>query len=503
MSFNPLDDMEKLNNILKWDGMKKAGFSVDGADKWTRDELCFLSDEKWELFCKNLENCKKDGKERNAENDVPALIEASRKVAVFRDTWYYEVNGIYQTSSDAKRAVVYEAFGTTTKLQRFDDFIRFDKRSQKQTIRTLATRFIAVGNRYFDVIDGVMVDEPTTEEFRTYKIIDIDYKPVALNDCKSKLVTDLIKHVGKENVRYILLTVAYNLIGLHIADRRALILVGETRTGKGTMNELFRRIGVAPLTELTSDFRHGNEFCDAYAKVSSLYPVLPIDECETLNMEKIKKICSDPTMQVNLKGEPAITVINRGVPIITTNRVPTTTLTGIHDKVTIIRTTGVQFIKDNFYFEKLQKSDYDEFVSLILTMAHKLTLPDVEWTTATMCEEMQALNDEFLEMNFPHDAFFMHWDKNADAWTRTEDAYRAYLMWCNPDVALEVVENEVAVSKIKPKNNPDGLIGVSRQNFTSDAKCRLPMRKIKGYPSIQGKPPVKSMGDDIEIVDFA
>lgn len=504
MSFTT-NDVNLYLKIANWSESDQYIKDIGPAKSWQDDEILALINDAETLkdFRRNVEICNIPKKDREKRDIIPAFIQASKNVATYRDVIFYNVNGVWSVSPRARRKVLYDVLESTSDMNKFLDFLELDDRSQKRVFKTMNINYIPVGDEYFDVKNGKMVHDAPIDELRTYRLPSTNYKPMKLEDCTGQMMLDLIHYIGLENVRYLMLTVAHNLTGLYIADRRTIILVGDTRTGKGTFGEILKRLHLAPDCELTHDFAQNNDFCDSYAEVSSLFPVIWVDECESVNMIRIKKISSEMTMQVNIKCEPAMTVLNRGVPILTSNRVPTTSLTGIHEKLTIMKTSGETMpYKDNLYFEKRTQAEYEEFINVLLTMAHKLSLAPEDmpegkqWNPSVMSDEMKQLNNEFLEENFPTDAFFTHWDRNCGEKTKTMDAYFAYLAWCNPDMTYEQLDAAFQTIKLKPNRVPDGLVGITERNFVSDAKCRLQVKVLNGYKYIIGKPPVHGYEGD-------
>lgn len=489
MSFSPLNDMDKLKQILAWDGTRKANFSVEGASDWTDEELrnkADLSDEDIAKFRKNLIDCQKDAKERKAENADAALIIASSRVSSYKDAFfvYNPATGLYETGNKAMQRLMYEALGSA-KANRWD-FIEFDPRSMRRIVKSLKTNYIRVGSRYFDVVKGEMVDE-VPEEFRTFRIIqDVTYTPVNFDDCHSTLVTDLKKHLGAENLKYVLLSVAYNLTDIRV-DKRALVIVGEIRTGKGTLIKALKMIGLAADVNLKGDFESGNRFCDQLGNVAPIYAVISADECGDLDWDFVKVYCSDETINVEPKGEKKFTAATRALPIITMNSAPRSVSDGIVNKLCIMQTE--QSFKDNIdpdYFKKIEaENGFEELINLILTLAHKLTVPPErmpegkQWNPSLMPKLVEKKNDELLKDFIYHDQFISKWDRDETKWTSVKDSYAAYLHYANPDVDFGLIKLKVDELVNTPKSQPEGLAGRSLQNFSSDMKLAGIKGKMK------------------------
>lgn len=137
-----------------------------------------------ERFKKNAPICTLSSKERKAIDDGnqkhAAMIEASSKVAVVKDTMYFASGGKWVASAKERARITYNALGQSSKFPELSDFILYSDESQKQEFDSFKTRFISVGSQFFDIETGEMVDE-APNEFRTFGFNrDIDYTPVNL-----------------------------------------------------------------------------------------------------------------------------------------------------------------------------------------------------------------------------------------------------------------------------------------------------------------------------------
>ena len=508
MSFT-LDDYQKFKEIALWTEAKQYIKDLGDAPNWTVEEIrAIVKDEGMiQAFFKNVKICNIPAKERNKTDYIPAFIQASANVAIYRNAYFFKVGSVWRVDRRSRKKVIYDVFGDVSLLAKFIDFLDCNDASQAKTFTTMNNNYIPAGNEFFDISNGCMVSEAPYDELRTYSIPAVDYQPLTLEECKSKLMKDLIKHIGLYKLGYLMQATADSMRGLHIADRRAFFIIGNSRTMKGTFGMVLKRLGLAPDVELTHDFSDGNDFEDGYSEVCSMYPVEFIDEAESINIRKVKKVSSDETSQCNRKGEPAITVINRGLLMFTSNRMPHSQIEGIHEKLAFVNTENIQYEKDNEYFNKLTAEDYNEFLCVLLTMCHEQALNG--WKSSQMPPEVEQAHKEFLDENFPTDAFFMNWNHDAvdldgnEIWTSSDNAYWQYLIYCNPEAVSEDIAKAVAESRAKPKKAPEGLVGISRQNFTGDAKIRLEEKWIKGIRHFRGAPPKHHFECEPELIDFA
>jgi len=498
--------------VANWDGKRKLDVDLSICEDWTEERILAFTDDDTamlERFKRNGAICNLDYKTRNAltkdEVKKKALFEVSKRVAIVKDNMYFSVGGKWVASIKERNRLAYQALGKSTLFPEVSDYVLYSEDSQKREFESFATRYIAVGSKFFDVERGEMVDD-APEEFRTFGITkDIEYTPVKFEDCKSLLVTSIANAFGKDNLKYVLLNVAYNLTDNRTADRRALLLVGETRSGKGTLIKALKNIGLCADKDLSSEFANNDDFFDMLSETIPVYPVVSADECENVNWTTIKKAASDDSMGVNRKGDKQVTVTVRAFIMMTANRVPRSSLTGLKNKIVVVKSeetykAGV----DLDYWDKVEKEGYDEFISLILTMAH--TMIEHKWSPTIMPDSVKATNDELISEFLYHDSFYEEWDKTADENVSIQDAYRAYLYYANPDIgSYDAIKNAVAESQLTPTAIPRGLSGVSRVNFVGDARVNgIKNVLIHGKRYLKGKPPVRKGYENIEkLEDYA
>ena len=425
------------------------------------------------------------------------MIAASSKVAVVKDTMYFQCGGKWVASAKERARITYNALGQSSKFPELSDFILYSDESQKQEFDSFKTRYISVGSQFFDVETGEMVDE-APNEFRTFGFNrDINYTPVKFDDCKSLLMTSLKRAFGNDNLKYALLCVAYNLCDNNTADRRALMFVGESRTGKGTLIKALKNIGICADKDLSSELSNNDDFFDMLSESVPVYPVVSADECENINWTTVKKLASDDSMGVNRKGEKQMTVTVRGFIMLTANRVPRCSLTGLRNKVVVLNTdTSFKKSVDTDYWDKIEAEGYDEFISLLLTMSHMMVerkKADDKWTPSIMPESVAKVNKELSAEFLYHDSFFEEWDKTSDERITADDAYRAYLYYANPDIgSYQAIHDAVATSRLAPASTPKGLSGVSRNNFIGDARVNgIKTVIVNGVRHFIGRPPLR------------
>lgn len=494
-----IDDYELYRKVADWDGKRALNVDLSKCDEWTEETILSMTKnnvEMLERFKKNAALCNLDSKTRNGiskeEAKHAALVEASKKVAVVKDNMYFSVGGKWVASAKERAKLAYQALGQSNKFPELSDFILYSDESQKLEFDNFKTRFISVGSQFFDIESGEMVDE-APHEFRTYGINkDINYTPVKFDECKSMLMTTLMNAFGRENLKYALLNVAYNLCDNNTADRRALMFVGESRTGKGTLIKALKNIGICADKDLSSELSNNDDFFDMLSESIPVYPVVSADECENINWTTVKKLASDDSMGINRKGEKQVTVTVRGFIMFTANRVPRCALTGLKNKVVILNTdTTFKKSQDPDYWEKVEAEGYDEFISLLLTMAH--TMVEHKWTPSEMPECVAKVNKELSSEFLYHDSFYEEWDKTSEDRVSVDDAYRAYLFYANPDIgSYEAITNAVAESRITPTSPPKGLSGVSRNNFVGDARVNgVKTVLVNGKRFMIGKAPIR------------
>lgn len=397
-----------------------------------------------------------------------------------------EDTNTWTQSNDVLEHIVYNLRkrATPNDVKLVIDFAKHDVNSNALRFNSYRTQCVPVGSQWFDSESGKLLDEQTGEGINMFGFNrNIELMPVFhVKDCKSYLVTTLRDALGCEQLNYVLNCIAYNLFDLNIVDRVFIIIIGASRSGKGTLVEALKRVGICSQTDFGSDLNSTQEYRELTVKAMSSFPVASANEVNTLNYTMAKSLCSDPSASFNRKYQTSVSVPMRAIVLATANTLPKCAISGVANKLIIVRTNKSYLNSQNpHYWEDVEAEGYDEFISLILNKACQIAKSG--WTPAKRPKEIEASVEEAKCFYMPYDAFFEHWILD-DTETSLQEAYAQGLYFANPSSTdwKQARHASVYASHNRVKGNPEGHYGISYNNFISRfvGLNNIPYRKANG-----------------------
>lgn len=509
MSFNPREDTNLFYTIHDWDGGRKISISIERAKTWTDEELSpRFTEEEVRRFRKNLEECSKSASERKDAIDEAQLAIALKRCVKHGESVFVNFDGVYFTGTEAIKRLAFEIYGSSRKSDVLSDWLKYSKVIRR--IDTFHTRYIAVGDKFFDTKTGEMVDE-APDEFRTFKINrNVDYRPMTLKDCTSKLMRDFIEYLGEENIDFLLHYLAWNLTDLK-QNKFVIYVYGLSRSFKSTFPDVCRIIGLAPQGSYSSDLRMGNAFQDALGQAIGVFVILPCDDVESINWDTVKAIHTDATIYINQKGVAGYYVPTRGFLYMSTNKLLTTGLEGLVNKLIILHShkSFAGEIEDVNYLQTLDDNSFEEFICVLLTYAAS------DWNPYHLEGEVAAHNEEKLREIAAHEKFLDEWTN--EGVTTCVRMYAQYLGFVNQMSENDLMDTAKECVK-HPADKPKGLRGASYgtvrdslkgrgfkvcvRNVKEDERSEKPVSTKCFEGSFGYKPPLLD-GESDEIADYA
>lgn len=428
-------------------------------DGWTEETLQeYYAPKKISVFFENLPGFEKKG----------ATFDCSRVAVVKLSNClnlYYKSGSVWTTSEDVLDQIIYEQTHTVEKCKRdFLEYAKFDEDANALRLDDMNVRYLPVGSKFFDSETGELLDEAPYEELRIFGINrNVDYHPTTVADCDGYLMSTLRAALGDGALEYILRCVGHNLHRLNLTARHLLIIVGKSRSGKGTVLRALSKIGLTDdRRSITPDLEHATQYKELSSSVLPVYPVACANELTKMDWAYGKQILSDDYISVDRKLKQTLSFPVRAFVIATANRMNVSSEAGLRNKITILRTKASYRQEENpNYWEDVEADGYDEFINCILTYSL-----DKEWNPSMLPESIKEESEQLTNQYIYLDSYLDSWDMDA-ADIHLEEAYRRMLKFANPDSWTDLyLDNAVNWAKNHGgKANPEGYTGIAYNNL--------------------------------------